>query len=337
MGHGGTGLGYRVLFVTPLVRDPYSMQRHSAAIALAIVLVVCFSSVRAETDPLDGFTVEAVAPGNHVHRGSLDDRTPDNVGDQANSGFIIGERCVAVIDPGGSLRVGQALRAALRRVTDMPVCYVIITHTHPDHFFGAAAFRPDNATVVGHENLPRALGQRARPYLKSLERDLGDLAAGSDVVPPTLLVKDEITLDLGGRTIVLHAWPPAHTDNDLTVFDTATATLWLGDLLFAEHTPVVDGTITGFIRVIGQLAGIEVRQFVPGHGRTALPWPEALKPQQEYLQLIVRETRAAIKARRTIEEAVDTVGLSEASKWAAFDRFHRRNVTAAYAELEWEE
>lgn len=313
------------------------MPRHLAAIALSILFGACFSPVRADSDPLDGFTVEEVAPGNHVHHGSLDDRTPDNVGDQANIGFIIGERCVAVVDPGGSLRVGLALRAALRRITEKPVCYVIITHTHPDHFFGAAAFRQDNATVVGHENLPRALGQRARPYLNSLKRDLGDLAAGSDVVPPTLLVKDETTLDLGSRTIVLHAWPPAHTDNDLTVFDALTGTLWLGDLLFVEHTPVVDGTITGFIRVIDQLAGIEARGFVPGHGRTALPWPAALVPQKEYLQRIVRETRSAIKARRTIEEAVDTVGQSEAPKWLAFDRFHRRNVTAAYAELEWEE
>ena len=177
------------------------MPRHLAAIALSILFGACFPPARADPDALDGFAVEEVAPGNHVHRGSLDDRTPDNMGDQANIGFIIGERCVAVVDPGGSLRVGQALRAALRRITDKPVCYVIITHTHPDHFFGAAAFRQDNTTVVGHENLLRALGQRARPYLNSLKRDLGDLAAGSEVVPPTLLVKDETTLDLGGNQL----------------------------------------------------------------------------------------------------------------------------------------
>lgn len=304
-----------------------------------LLLLSCSGAAMADdaVDPLREFVLEEIAPGNHVHRGSLDDRTPENVGDQANIGFVVGDRCVAVIDPGGSLRVGQALRAALRRVTDKPVCYVVVTHTHPDHFFGAAAFRADNAVVVGHANQPRALAQRARPYLNSLRRDLGDLAAGSEVVPPTLLVTDETRLDLGGRQLFLRAWGPAHTDNDLTVFDEATSTLWLGDLLFAEHTPVVDGTITGFLRVIDQLALVQATRFVPGHGRTAMPWPQALQPQREYLQLIVRETRAAIKGRRTIEEAVDTVGLSEASKWVAFDRFHRRNVTTAYAELEWEE
>ena len=306
-------------------------------LAIFVLSLACVSRPSgAEPDVLANFSIEEIAPGNHVHRGSLDERSPDNLGDQANIGFIVGNRCVAVIDPGGALPVGQALRAAVRRVTDKPVCYVILTHTHPDHFFGAAAFRQDGAIVVGHQNLPRALAQRGRPYLNSLERDLGAAAAGTEVVPPTLLVTDETILDLGGRKIVLHAWPPAHTDNDLTVFDTATGTLWLGDLLFAEHTPVVDGTITGFLGVLDLLARLDVRQFVPGHGRTGLPWPEALQPQREYLQLIVRETRAAIKARRTIEEAVDTVGLTEASKWVAFDRFHRRNVTAAYAELEWE-
>jgi hypothetical protein len=56
-------------------------------------------------------------------------------------------------------------------------------------------------------------------YFNTLVRDLGDLAAGSEVIPPTLLVRDEMTLDLGGRAIVLRTWPVAHTDNDLTVFD----------------------------------------------------------------------------------------------------------------------
>ena len=117
------------------------MPRHLVPLALSILVGVFAGSPRADADPLDSFALEEVAPGNYVHRGSLDDRTPENAGDQANIGFIIGERCVAVVDPGGSLRVGQVLRAALRRITDKPVCYVIITHTHPVHFVGAAAFR----------------------------------------------------------------------------------------------------------------------------------------------------------------------------------------------------
>ena len=304
---------------------------------LWLALVAPALAAAPEGRAVPGFEVTELAPGNFVHYGSLDaERSPANMGDQANIGFIVGEACVAVVDPGGSLAVGQALRAAIRRVTDKPICYVIITHVHPDHFFGAAAFREDQAVVVGHENLPRAMSMRARPYLNGLKRDLGDLAAGSEVIAPTRLVTDEEVIDLGGRAIRLKAWPAAHTDNDLTVFDERTRTLWVADLLFIEHTPVVDGTITGFIEVLDRLRTVDAKRYVAGHGKSDQPWPDVLEPERAYLALIVRETRAAIKRRKTIEEATDEVGLSESTRWVNFDTFHRRNVTTAYTELEWE-
>jgi quinoprotein relay system zinc metallohydrolase 2 len=282
------------------------------------------------------FAVHEIAPGNYVHYGSHEERSPSNLGDQANIGFIVGERCVAAIDTGGSLPVGTALRAAIRRVTERPVCYVILTHVHPDHVLGAAAFADDRPQFVGHARLPRALAMRGEFYRKALQRDLGDLAQGSELVAPTLLVDGEMVLDLGNRPLRLRAWPVGHTDNDLTVYDEKTGTLWLSDLLFIDHTPVVDGSILGFLAALEQLKAMPARDFVAGHGRTDLSWPAALAPQVRYLEEIVTQTRRALKDGKTIEEAVDTVGASQAKNWVNFDLFHGRNVTAAYAELEWE-
>jgi quinoprotein relay system zinc metallohydrolase 2 len=282
-------------------------------------------------------TLEEVAPGHYVHRGTMDERSAENLGDQANIGFVVGERCVAVIDPGGSLAVGKALKAAMRRVTDKPVCHVVITHFHPDHFFGAAAFREPGVQFVAHAGYARTMAVRSRPYLNALRRDLGAAADGSEIVPPTMLVERVATLDLGGRTLELRAWNVAHTDNDLTVFDASTGTLWLGDLLFVDHTPVVDGSIRGFIEVLDELARLPARVYVPGHGRTDAPWPDGLMPERTYLKLVLDETRAALKRKRTIEEAVNEVGVGEASRWVNFEAFHRRNVTTTYTELEWEE
>jgi quinoprotein relay system zinc metallohydrolase 2 len=281
--------------------------------------------------------VEEIAPGNYVHYGTHEERTPANLGDQANIGFVVGERCVAVIDTGGSLPLGAALREAIRRVTPLPVCYVVLTHVHPDHFFGAAALRADNPQFVGHAELPRALAARGKFYRSTLQRDLGDLAAGSEVVMPTLLVSERLVLDLGGRSLEVRAWPVAHTDNDLTVFDEQTATLWVSDLLFIDHTPVVDGSILGFVAVMESLAAMPARQYVSGHGRSPLPWPQVLAPQQRYLTRLLEETRQALRARKTIQDAVEEVGYAEAGNWVNFELFHRRNVTAAYTELEWED
>jgi quinoprotein relay system zinc metallohydrolase 2 len=283
--------------------------------------------------------VVEIAPGNFVHYGSFEERSAANLGDNANIGFIFGSRCVLVVDAGGSRAVGSRLRAAVRGVTQAPICYLVITHVHPDHFFGASAFAEDRPEVIGHENLPRQLAIRARPYLNSLKRDLGEAAQGSEIVPPTRTVKtsETIELDLGGRSVEIKAWPPAHTDDDLTVFDRQTRTLWLGDLLFVDHTPVLDSNITGFLAVMRELRSLPVSHFVPGHGRTAIAWPAALDPQERYFKVILEQTREAIRKKVTLMNAVEHVGLSEAPNWVNFETYHRRNVTTAYTELEWED
>ena len=315
---------------------------HSPITTFTAIVVACLAAATADcafaadTPPRANFDVTEIAPGNYVHYGSFDERSADNLGDNANIGFIVGDHCVLAVDAGGSLAVGRALRQAIRRITPLPVCHVVLTHVHPDHFFGAAAFLDDHPQFIAHENYPAQLAARARSYVNSLQRDLGAAAAGSQIVRPTLLVRQRLELDLGGRTVVVQAWPPAHTDDDLTVIDMPTRTLWLSDLLFVGHTPVIDGTITGFLAVMKDLRAIAADHTVPGHGRSDLPWPGPLDAQQRYFTVILDETRAAIRNRKTIQQATDEVGLSEAGNWAAFDLFHRRNVTSAYAELEWE-
>lgn len=299
-----------------------------AGLALGVT-AVCTSAA--------GLPVEQVAPGNYVHYGVHAERSPENLGDNANIGFIVGDKCVAVIDTGGSRAVGDALRAAIREVTPLPVCYVVITHVHPDHFFGAAAFSADDPQFVGHVQLPSAFAARGKFYLKTLQRDLGDTANGSEVIVPKLLVHREQVLDLGNRIVRVRAWPIAHTDNDLTVFDERTGTLWLSDLLFLQHTPVVDGSILGFLKVLDTLERVPAQRVVAGHGRSDKPWPAVLEDERRYLQAIATQTRKAVKAGRTIQQAVESVGLEEEKNWVNFDTYHRRNVTSAFTELEWEE
>ena len=223
----------------------------------------------------------------------------------------------------------------MARVTPLPVCYVINTHVHPDHVFGNAAFGDDRPQFVGHTHLAEAMRRRAPNYLAALNRDLGEAAGGTSIVLPTLAVETTKTLDLGGRVLELRAWPTAHTDCDLTVFDPTGKSLWLGDLAFVGHVPVVDGSLRGFLDVLKQVKAIDARVVIPGHGRVAA-WPDAIASQERYLARLAADVREAIKAHRTLTETVDALA-GERGGWLLFDAFHKRNVSAAYAELEWEE
>ena len=282
-------------------------------------------------------SVRNVAPGDYAHFGQIALTTPENAGDIANLGIIVGHDAVAVVDTGGSLAVGQRLLLAVRRITDLPVRYVINTHEHPDHIFGNAAFAPE-ATFVGHHNLPAELAKRGAYYLQSFREQLGPEAiAAVRIIPPTLLVDTQTELDLGGRRLRLTAWSPAaHTDCDLTVLDEATGVLFAGDLVFLRHVPVVDGSLTGWLSVLPRLTQLPARLVVPGHGDLVAPWPGALDDERRYLTVLARDARGQIAAGTSLARAVPEIGRSERDRWQLFDDYNPRNATTAYSELEWE-
>jgi quinoprotein relay system zinc metallohydrolase 2 len=280
--------------------------------------------------------VTEIASGIFVHNGVHEEASAANEDAIANIGFIIGDETVAVIDPGGSFAEGSALRAAIRAHTARPIRYVILTHVHPDHVFGAAAFRDDHRDFVGHAKLPGALAQRGDYYLRRLHGTLAEEDDGSEIVVPTVLVADRLDLDLGNRHLILRAHGPAHTDNDLTIFDQKTRTFWLADLLFVDRIPVIDGSLVGWLKELDELSAIPADRAVPGHGPVSVPWPAGAEPERRYLTAVARDTRAAIKAGIGIADAYRQVANSERGHWLLFDEYHPRNVTASYKELEWE-
>lgn len=285
--------------------------------------------------------LQRVADGVYVYVGEHGEAGPGNLGAFANAGVVVGATSVAVVDTGGSLRFGERLLAAIRTLTDLPVSHVINTHVHPDHILGNAAFAAEGVRFVGHHKLPRAMAQRAPYYLDNFSRLIGAAFDGTRLVPPDLLVQGSLDIDLGQRRLTLTAHPTAHTDNDLTVLDHRSGTLFTGDLLFMERLPVVDGSLKGWVALIeGFQAAADpaapVLRAVPGHGPASAPWPDALADEARYLGALLAGTRDAVARAVGIERAIESVAPGERGRWQLFDDNHPRNVTASYTELEWE-
>jgi quinoprotein relay system zinc metallohydrolase 2 len=311
-------------------------QRHCMAMVTAALLALTGAPLAQAQTP--ALTIVKVADDTYVHFGEIALTTPENAGDIANLGVIVGYDAVAVVDTGGSVAIGQALLAAVRTVTDRPLLYVINTHEHPDHIFGNAAFSSLGATFVGHYNLPASLKAHGSFYLRTFRQALGDDAIDQvRLIPPTLLVDDTMEIDLGGRKLLLTAWhPPAHSDCDLTVLDEQTHFLFAGDLVFLDHVPVIDGSLKSWLDLLPRLAALHADRVLPGHGQRVAPWPEALDNERRYLVSVQADARRLIAAGVPLADAVPRIGQSEREHWRLFDEHNPRNATAAFSELEWE-
>ena len=282
------------------------------------------------------FNLTQVSVGIFVHQGKHVGLEHADNDDIANIGFIVGEECIAVIDTGGSVAVGQALKQAMQRTSPLPVCYVINTHVHFDHVLGNLAFKEYAPAFVGHENLAPGMEQNRSFFLSEFAANLGENPTGASVIGPDLTVSDTLELDLGNRPITIKAHPPAHTYTDLSVYDHKTGTLWLSDLLFIDRIPALDGSLKGWLQTMEALKTRQANHVIPGHGPITLPWPDAANAQDAYLNMLLKHTREEIANGAFMEDIIENVGKAEKTRWLLHEENHKRNVSRAFTELEWE-
>jgi len=288
---------------------------------------------------------DLVSSGLYAFQGNIAEFSTKNRGLTSNFSFIEGSDCIAVIDTGGSFIAGKSFISAIRTISKKPVCYVINTHVHPDHNAGNEAFAQLSPPpeFISHKNFTPAYANRFNTYNKRLLELLGE----KNVLKPytaTKEVEDFLHLDLGDRRLTLTAWETAHTNNDLTVFDHNSRTLIAGDLLFIKHIPVIDGSLNGWIKVTQQLINFFekspdqefVEAIIPGHGPLQND-VGGLKVQLNYLVALKRAVKEALRDNISLQDAMKTIDFESAGIWENSADYLQRNISAAYAELEWED
>lgn len=310
-------------------RRRFAMTRRDA-LAGAACLCCAPAVARASTG------IAEVSPGVFVRRGPDEEATRSNLGGIANIGFIVGRDAVLVTDPGGSLADGAWLRAQVRAVTDRPIRHVVMSHVHPDHVCGAAAFATDTPEFIGHRDLAPALAARGEYDRDRLVEQIGPADVGPVLMPTRSVGPEGATVDLGGRRLQIRAHGPAHTGSDLSILDAEAGLLLPADLLFVGRVPSLDGSLPGWLAELDSLDALGARNAIPGHGPALVEPGPAIAALRRYLVALRDDVRAAISAGDPIERAAETAGRGESGRWALFDDYNGRNATRAYKELEWE-
>ena len=300
----------------------------------SLLLVVCAASVLGQTSapPVTSSLLFTLKPLGHDVWAAIDDAKGDA---GANAGFVIGDAGVAVIDTFENPEASKQMLAEIRKLTALPVKYVINTHYHIDHVAGNRVFQEAGAIVFAQRNVRswihtenlKFFGQDIKPEDKAKVEAPG----GPDVV-----YDSGVTLFLGARRIEVRVFPE-HTGGDSVVFVPDAAVVFCGDLFWRKTLPnLIDATTAAWIPTLEAIAGeAPAPTFVPGHGDVGTV--DDVKAFRGYLADL-REWIAAgpVKEGKTGDELIRAVipKLTEKyGKWDFFEDFAKPDILHIAAEL----
>ena len=255
-----------------------------------------------------------------------------------NAGFIVTREGVVVVDALASPEQGERLLRTIRLHTRHPVLWLVLTHHHPDHHFGAIVFRRAGAKVMAHPDtrvLPSEAGKDA--LVADWTRVVGiDAMRGFEFADqPDRPVTTADTLHLGGRTIVITHPGAAHSAGDLMVWLPAERILFAGDILVEDGvTMVVDGSSRELLRALGAIDSLHPRVVVPGHGAIPRVPGDLVTRTRAYVSGLEADMRRAVERGVPMQRAIAALPPADESRPVSLNSRRRRNAVRVYLEEE---
>lgn len=255
-----------------------------------------------------------------------------------NAGFVVTDSGVVVIDAMASPRQGEELVQAIRSVTSRPIKWLILTHHHPDHHFGAIVLRRLGAKVVAHPDRRVLASEEGEDALMAnWVRVVGlDAMRGFEFADvPDRPVTGADTLRLGGGSLIITHPGAAHSAGDLMIWLPGERILFAGDVLVEDGvTMVVDGSSGLLLRALTAIDSLKPRVVVPGHG--AIPErPTALVARtREYITGLRTAMRSAVEQGTPMGRAMASLPPADETRPVSLNSRRRRNAVRVYLEEE---
>ena len=255
----------------------------------------------------------------------------------SNAGVVIGSSGVIVIDALGSPALGKQLIDEIRKLTDKPIQFVIVTHYHADHIYGLQSFIDIGATVIAQES--------AKEYLSSDTAQLRLQASRTVLAPwvndqtrlvaPSRWVSEDARLSLSGLDVDIIKMGPAHTPDDLAIYFPSEGILFAGDLVFRGRIPYVGNADSlGWIKSLDKLLSRDAKGIVPGHGPASTSSAEDLKFTRDYLLFVRQAMEQAARDLEPFDVAYLATDWSRYEKIPLFSAANRMNAYNIYLSIQ---
>lgn len=309
------------------------MSAFARAVACATFLLVSTAAFAQEmrVEPV------RVAPDIYYVQGKAGVASSANQGFNSNAGFVVTRDGVVVVDALGTPALGEALIAAIKRLTDKPVKRLILTHYHADHFYGAVAFRRAGVEIWAH--------RAAQPYLASGEPEKRREQRATELFPwvdenmpivkPDRWLDDATDFSMGGVDFQVRRVGPAHSPEDLIVAVPKRGVVFAGDLLFAGRIPYVgDADSKRWLEAIQGLLALKPRIVVTGHGPVSTDAARDLALTRDYLVFLRRAMGKAVEDFVPFEAAYANTDWSRFATVPVFEAANRVNAYGTYLLME---
>jgi len=294
-----------------------------------------------EDDPLPFYELTG---DTYLLYGNIDQVDEGNRGFMGNAGFVVTEEGVVAIDTLGTPELGARMIATIRTVTDKPISHLILTHNHPDHYYGAAAFRRQAADieVVAHANLKDYVGGSTMEESVAYRRDvLGEDMDGFKAVRPDVTVDGDLyskrRLEVGDKSFDVYNVGGHHSHGDLVIHQVEDEIVWISDLAFNQRVTFMgDGDIELALKGQDWLREhfADVKLMIPGHGSAQTPPFPMVDKTHAYMTKLRDEMRQAVKNGVSLYEAVQQTHFPEWQDVRLYEENHRSNANFAYRQME---
>ncbi len=311
-----------------------------AASLLVVASMTWFGAAIAQIPrPADPFllTPERVSARCWAFQGEAGMASAANRGFMSNAGFVITGDGVVVFDALGTPALGEAMVAAIRKLTTQPIRLVIVSHYHADHVYGLQALKAAGAEIWAHYKAGEYFTSGlADERLAQRQRDLFPFVdENTRIVRPDLWLMGDTDFRLGGVTFRIVYSEGAHAPEDLLLHVVEERVLFAGDLLFAGRLPFVGNADSkGWLQAMERMIAMKPVLVVPGHGPASRNVAQDLERTRDYLVFLRHTMGKAVADLESFDEVYAKTDWSRFKGLPLFEPANRINAFGTYLLME---